>query len=102
MIKKILKRKLNNNLGESISLGSVFKDFSNKVLNNAEKIKNIVQIANERLDNIERSNIKVKNEISVNKKKILDNTNSISSMSSQLISKKNEVKEKNNIFRKFK
>ena len=88
------KRKLNNNLGESISLGSVFKDFSNKVLNNAEKIKNIVQIANERLDNIERSNIKVKNEISVNKKKILDNTNSISSMSSQLISKKNEVKEK--------
>jgi len=91
---KTLKTNVNDKLGENISLGSLFKDYSNKLSNNAEKIKNIIQIGNERIDNLERSNIKQKNERENNKKKILDNSNTISSLSSQLIIKKNNLKDK--------
>ena len=91
---KTLKTNVNDKLGENISLGSLFKDYSNKLSNNAEKIKNIIQIGNERIDNLERSNIKQKNERENNKKKILDNSNTISSLSSQLIVKKNNLKDK--------
>tara|TARA_B100001250_G_scaffold414492_1_gene453225 strand:+ start:2700 stop:5351 length:2652 start_codon:yes stop_codon:yes gene_type:complete len=91
---KTLKTNVNDKLGENISLGSLFKDYSNKLSNNAEKIKNIIQIGNERIDNLERSNIKQKNERENNKKKILDNSNAISSLSSQLIIKKNNLKDK--------
>ncbi len=87
------KKKINDNLGENISLGSIFKDYSNKVITNAEKIKNINQIANERLDNIERMKLNNNKDIEKQKKKILDNTHQISSMSGQLITKKNSVKE---------
>ena len=91
---KKLKNKINNNLGESISLGSLYKDASNKVLNNAEKIKNIAQIANERIDNLERSEIQFKNDKENKKIKILNNSNSVSSLSVQLIKKKNELIDK--------
>ena len=91
---KKLKNKINNNLGESISLGSLYKDTSNKVLNNAEKIKNIAQIANERIDNLERSEIQIKNDKESKKVKILNNSNLVSSLSVQLISKKNNLKDK--------
>ena len=91
---KKLKNKINNNLGESISLGSLYKDTSNKVLNNAEKIKNIAQIANERIDNLERSEIQFKNDRESKKVKILNNSNLVSSLSIQLISKKNNLKDK--------
>ena len=91
---KKLKNKINNNLGESISLGSLYKDTSNKVLNNAEKIKNIAQIANERIDNLERSEIQFKNDKESKKVKILNNSNLVSSLSIQLISKKNNLKDK--------
>mgnify|MGYP001406078138 FL=1 len=91
---KKLKNKINNNLGESISLGSLYKDTSNKVLNNAEKIKNIAQIANERIDNLERSEIQFKNDKKSKKVKILNNSNLVSSLSVQLISKKNNLKDK--------
>ncbi len=94
--KKLSKNKMTENIGENISLGSLYKDYSNKIMNNAEKIKNIVQIANERIDNIERSQIKIKQDNENNKKKIIDNTNSISSLSSQLIFKKNKLKEQSN------
>ena len=93
---KELKNKIHNNLGENISLGSLYKDYSNKILNNAEKIKNIVQISNERIDNIERSQIKYIQEKENNKNKILDNSNLVSSLSSQLILKKNILTEKSN------
>ena len=93
---KELKNKIHNNLGENISLGSLYKDYSNKILNNAEKIKNIVQIYNERIDNIERSQIKYIQEKENNKNKILDNSNLVSSLSSQLILKKNILTEKSN------
>ena len=93
---KKLKNKINNNLGESISLGSLYKDTSNKVLNNAEKIKNIAQIANERIDNLERSEIQLKNDKENKKLKILDNSNLVSSLSIQLINKKNNLKNKTN------
>ena len=91
---KKLKNKINNNLGESISLGSLYKDTSNKVLNNAEKIKNIAQIANERIDNLERSEIQFKNDKESKKVKILNNSNLVSSLSVQLIRKKNNLKDK--------
>ena len=94
--KKQSKNKMTENIGENISLGSLYKDYSNKIMNNAEKIKNIVQIANERIDNIERSQIKINQDNENNKKKILDNTNSVSSLSSQLIFKKNKLKEQSN------
>ena len=55
---KKLKNIINDNLGENISLGSLFKDYSNKIFNNSEKIKNIAQIANERIDNLELSQLK--------------------------------------------
>ena len=93
---KELKNKIHDNLGENISLGSLYKDYSNKILNNAEKIKNIVQISNERIDNIERSQIKYIQEKENNKNKILDNSNLVSSLSSQLILKKNILTEKTN------
>ena len=93
---KELKNKIHDNLGENISLGSLYKDYSNKILNNAEKIKNIVQISNERIDNIERSQIKYIQEKENNKNKILDNSNLVSSLSSQLILKKNLLTEKSN------
>ena len=83
---KELKNKIHDNLGENISLGSLYKDYSNKILNNAEKIKNIVQISNERIDNIERSQTKYIQEKENNKNKILDNSNLVSSLSSQLLS----------------
>ena len=94
--KKQSKNKMTENIGENISLGSLYKDYSNKIMNNAEKIKNIVQIANERIDNLERSQIKIKQDSDNNKKKILDNSNSVSSLSSQIINKKNELKEQSN------
>ena len=93
---KELKNKIHDNLGENISLGSLYKDYSNKILNNAEKIKNIVQISNERIDNIERSQTKYIQEKENNKNKILDNSNLMSSLSSQLILKKNILTEKSN------
>ena len=93
---KELKNKIHDNLGENISLGSLYKDYSNKILNNAEKIKNIVQISNERIDNIERSQIKYIQEKENNKNKILDNSNLVSSLSNQLILKKNILTEKSN------
>ncbi len=93
---KDLKNKIHDNLGENISLGSLYKDYSNKILNNAEKIKNIVQISDERIDNIERSQIKQSQDKENNKNKILDNSNLVSSLSSQLILKKNFLKEKSN------
>ena len=91
---KILKANVNDKLGENISLGSIFKDYSNKLSNKAEKIKNIIQIGNERIDNLERADVKQKNERENNKKKILDNSNKVSSLSSQLIIKKNNLKDK--------
>jgi len=94
--KKQSKNKMTENIGENISLGSLYKDYSNKIMNNAEKIKNIVQIANERIDNLERSQIKIKQDSDNNKKKILDNSNSVSSLSSQIINKKNKLKEQSN------
>ena len=93
---KELKNKIHDNLGENISLGSLYKDYSNKILNNAEKIKNIVQISNERIDNIERSQTKYIQDKENNKNKILDNSNLVSSLSSQLILKKNILTEKSN------
>ena len=91
---KKLKNNINDNLGENISLGSLFKDFSNKLFNNSEKVKNIAQIANERIDNLELSQLKYQKEKDNNKKKILNNSNTVSSLSSQLIIKKNNLKEK--------
>ena len=93
---KEFKNKIHDNLGENISLGSLYEDYSNKILNNAEKIKNIVQISNERIDNIERSQTKYIQEKENNKNKILDNSNLVSSLSSQLILKKNILNEKSN------
>ncbi len=94
--KKKIKNKMTDNIGENISLGSLYKEYANKLLNNAEKIKNITQIANERIDNFERSQIKTKQENEKNKKKILDNSNLVSSLSSQIIIKKDNLKQQSN------
>ena len=91
--KKILdlknqKSKINTELGDGVSIGSTLKDYSSKFLNISEQLRSIAQVASERHDNLEREEIKAVEELSKTNKKIKANSEQISNLSSQLISKK--------------
>ena len=91
--KKILdlknqKSKINTELGDGVSIGSTIKDYSSKFLNISEQLRSIAQVASERKDNLERDEIKAVEELSKINKKIKVNSEQISNLSSQLISKK--------------
>ena len=91
--KKILdlknqKSKINTELGDGVSIGSTLKDYSSKFLNISEQLRSIAQVASERKDNLERDEIKAVEELSKINKKIKVNSEQISNLSSQLISKK--------------
>ena len=91
--KKILdlknqKSQINTELGDGVSLGSTLKDYSSKFLNISEQLRSIAQVASERKDNLERDEIKAVEELSKINKKIKVNSEQISNLSSQLISKK--------------
>ena len=91
--KKILdlknqKSKINTELGDGVSIGSTLKDYSSKFLNISEQLRSIAQVAGERKDNLEREEIKAAEELSKTNKKIKVNSEQISILSSQLISKK--------------
>ena len=91
--KKILdlknqKSKINTELGDGVSIGSTLKDYSSKFLNISEQLRSIAQVAGERKDNLEREEIKAAEELSKTNKKIKVNSEQISKLSSQLISKK--------------
>ena len=82
------KSKINTELGDGVSIGSTLKDYSSKFLNISEQLRSIAQVATERKDNLEREQIKVIEELSKTNKKIKGNSDQISKLSSQLISKK--------------
>ena len=86
------KYKFNNNLGDGISIGSTFKDYSSKINNITEQLRSIAQVANERKDNLEREDFKNLEQINKITKKIEQNTNQISSLSTQLASKQHTLK----------
>ena len=91
--KKILdlknqKSQINTELGDGVSIGSTLKDYSSKFLNISEQLRSIAQVASERKDNLERDEIKAVEELSKINKKIKVNSEQISNLSSQLISKK--------------
>ena len=82
------KSKINTELGDGVSIGSTLKDYSSKFLNISEQLRSIAQVAGERKDNLEREEIKAAEELSKTNKKIKVNSEQISILSSQLISKK--------------
>ena len=82
------KNKINTELGDGVSIGSTLKDYSSKFLNISEQLRSIAQVASERKDNIEREEIKIIEELNKTNKKIKSNSEQISNLSAQLISKK--------------
>ena len=86
------KYKFNNNLGDGISIGSTFKDYSSKINNITEQLRSIAQVANERKDNLDREDFKNLEQVNKITKKIEQNTNQISSLSTQLVSKQYTLK----------
>ena len=55
---KTLKSNLTKELGQGVSVSSLFKDHSNKLSTKSEQIKSVAQIATERLDNLNRETIR--------------------------------------------
>ena len=55
---KSLKTNLTSELGQGVSVSSLFKDYSNKLSTKSEQVKSVAQIATERLDNLERESIR--------------------------------------------
>ncbi len=82
------KNKINTELGDGVSIGSTLKDYSSKFLNISEQLRSIAQVASERKDNIEREEIKIIEDLNKTNKKIKSNSEQISNLSAQLISKK--------------
>ncbi len=82
------KNKINSELGDGVSIGSLLKDYSSKFLNISEQLRAIAQVANERKDNLEREEFKNIEEVNRLTKKIEQNSAQIKSLTEQLISKK--------------
>ena len=88
---KSLKTNLTSELGQGVSVSSLFKDYSNKLSTKSEQVKSVAQIATERLDNLERESIRQEKRLSDLQNKVLTNTLTINDLSNKLISKKDNL-----------
>ena len=88
---KTLKSNLTKELGQGVSVSSLFKDHSNKLSTKSEKIKSVAQIATERLDNLNRETIREEKRLTDLQNKVLTNTLTINDLSNKLILKKNTL-----------
>jgi len=88
---KSLKTNLTSELGQGVSVSSLFKDYSNKLSTKSEQIKSVAQIATERLDNLERESIREEKRLIELQNKVLTNTLTINDLSNKLISKKDNL-----------
>lgn len=88
---KSLKTNLTSELGQGVSVSSLFKDYSNKLSTKSEQVKSVAQIATERLDNLERESIRQEKRLSELQNKVLTNTLTINDLSNKLISKKDNL-----------
>jgi len=88
---KSLKTNLTSELGQGVSVSSLFKDYSNKLSTKSEQVKSVAQIATERLDNLERESIREEKRLTELQNKVLTNTLTINDLSNKLISKKDKL-----------
>jgi chromosome segregation protein len=88
---KSLKTNLTSELGQGVSVSSLFKDYSNKLSTKSEQVKSVAQIATERLDNLERESIREEKRLTELQNKVLTNTLTINDLSNKLISKKDNL-----------
>ncbi|MCH1525503.1 MAG: AAA family ATPase [Candidatus Actinomarina sp.] len=88
---KTLKSNLTKELGQGVSVSSLFKDHSNKLSTKSEQIKSVAQIATERLDNLNRETIREEKRLTDLQNKVLTNTLTINDLSNKLILKKNTL-----------
>ena len=88
---KSLKTNLTSELGQGVSVSSLFKDYSNKLSTKSEQVKSVAQIATERLDNLERESIREEKRLIELQNKVLTNTLTVNDLSNKLISKKNNL-----------
>ena len=92
---KALKSNLTKELGQGVSVSSLFKDHSNKLTTKSEQIKSVAQIATERLDNLNRETIREEKRLTDLQNKVLSNTLTINDLSNKLILKKNTLTDLN-------
>ena len=92
---KALKSNLTKELGQGVSVSSLFKDYSNKLTTKSEQIKSVAQIATERLDNLNRETIREEKRLTDLQNKVLSNTLTINDLSNKLILKKNTLTDLN-------
>ena len=92
---KLLKSNLTSELGQGVSVSSLFKDYSNKLSTKAEQVKSVAQIATERLDNLERESIRQEKRLTELQNKVLTNTLTINDLSNKLITKKDTLTDLN-------
>ena len=85
------KNNLTTELGQGISVGTLFKDYSNKLSTKSEQIKSIAQIATERVDNFERETLRQEKRLSDLQNRVLSNTLTINDLSNKLITKKDTL-----------
>ncbi|MFL2674123.1 MAG: chromosome segregation SMC family protein [Candidatus Actinomarina sp.] len=88
---KSLKTNLTSELGQGVSVSSLFKDYSNKLSTKSEQVKSVAQIATERLDNLERESIREEKRLIDLQNKVLTNTLTVNDLSNKLISKKDNL-----------
>jgi chromosome segregation protein len=88
---KSLKTNLTSELGQGVSVSSLFKDYSNKLSTKSEQVKSVAQIATERLDNLERESIREEKRLIELQNKVLTNTLTVNDLSNKLISKKDNL-----------
>ena len=88
---KALKSNLTKELGQGVSVSSLFKDHSNKLTTKSEQIKSVAQIATERLDNLNRETIREEKRLTDLQNKVLSNTLTINDLSNKLILKKDTL-----------
>src|SRR5210317_677263 len=86
------KLRINNELGDGVSIGSTFKEYSSKINNVTEQLRSIAQVANERKDNLEREDFRNIEQINKISKKIDQNSDQINVLSNQLVSKQFSLK----------